>query len=398
MILPQIKLQPGREKSLLRRHPWIFSGAVAAISGNPASGETCLVTDSRGTPLAVAAYSPASQIVGRVWSFNPDEKIDREFFRRKIQSAAKLRQTLGLADIQGGARLIYSESDGLPGVIADRYGRYIALQILSAGAERFRQEIAESLLELPGIAGVYERSDVSVRRHEKLPERCGLLAGEAIPDTLTIVENSRIFAVDPVHGQKTGFYFDLRDARNLVAHLSSGRRVLNMFCYTGGFAVAALQGGATEVINVDSSRPALSQARKNLELNNLNLDATQLIAADGFEFLNELTKHGEKFDLVILDPPKLIDSKNHVTSGCRAYSHLARRGLELLNPTGLLLNLSCSGLMTPDLLQKITADAACQCGVEAALIGEVRQSADHPVLLSVPETFYLKGLLSIRRN
>ncbi len=397
MSLPQIKLLPGREKSLLRRHPWVFSGAIAGISGSPRAGETCLVVDSRGTPLAVAAYSPASQITARIWSSDPDEPYDGKFSRRRIPAPAQLRETLGFADIPGGARLIYSESDGLPGVIADRYGNFVALQILSAGAEFFRQEIAECILELPGIAGVYERSDVSVRKHEKLPERCGLAAGEALPPELIIQEGTRRFAVDPIHGQKTGFYFDLRDARDLVTKLSAGRRVLNGFCYTGGFAVAALQGGATAVVNIDSSRPALAQARKNLELNNLDLSRAEWIAADGFEELNRQVKAGEKFDLVILDPPKLIDAKSHVISGCRAYSHLARRGFELLNPGGLLLNLSCSGLMTPELLQKITADAACQCGVEAQLVGEVRQSADHPVLLSVPETFYLKGLLSIRR-
>ena len=397
-VLPVIRLLPGREKSLLRKHPWIFSGAVDRVSDGIAPRSVCVVESAGGEKLALASYSPRSQIRGRVWSFNCDESIDRDFFRRRIAQAAKLRQMLGLDAPDGGCRLIFSESDLLPGVVADRYADFIALQILSAGAEFFREEIISCLAELPGIKGVYERSDVSIRKHENLAPRSGISAGAPPPENIIITENSMRFAVDPVHGQKTGFYFDLRDARTLVRNLPKRRRVLNVFSYTGGFAVSALLSRAEEVINIDSSKPALAQAQKNIQLNYPDDKNCSFIAGDGFEKLDELVSAREKFDLVILDPPKLIDSKNHLENGCRAYSLLARRGFELLNPGGMLLNLSCSGLMTEELFQKITSSAANQCGADAVIAAAVRQSPDHPVSLAVPETFYLNGLLSIRRN
>ncbi len=397
MTFPEITLAQGREKSLLRRHPWVFSGAVGKISGEPASGEVCRVVDARGNFLAWASYSAASQITARVWSFDEAEKIDAAFFQARIRQGWQLREKLGVGDLATGCRLIYSESDQLPGVIADRYGEFIALQLLSAGAEFFRNEIIDGLMALPGIRGVYERSDVSVRKREALPERSGIARGEMPPDEIVIDENGLRFAVDPVHGQKTGFYFDLREVRQKVRSLAAGKKVLNDFCYTGGFAVAALAGGAQSVLNIDTSRPALAQAKRNLELNQLPAQKCEFRAADGFEALNALRDANEKFDFVILDPPKLVDSKSHLERGCRAYSHLAKRGFELLRSGGMLLNLSCSGLMTMELFQKITADAANQAHCDAAIIDTVRQNADHPVILSTPETFYLKGLLSVKR-
>lgn len=397
MNFPQITLLPGREKSLLRCHPWVFSGAVGGISGDPASGEVCRVADAKGNFLAWASYSAASQITARVWSFQENSVIDAKFFQQRVNAAKALRDRLGVGDLSTGCRLIYSESDQLPGVIADRYGEYIALQLLSSGAEFFRNEIIDALMKLPGIKGVYERSDVSVRKREALPERSGIARGEMPPDEIVIRENQLSFAVDPVHGQKTGFYFDLREVRQKVRQLAAGKKVLNDFCYTGGFAVAALAGGAQSVLNIDSSRPALAQAVRNLKLNALPQENCEFRAADGFEELNHLRDAHEKFDFVILDPPKLIDAKSHLERGCRAYSHLAKRGFELLNPGGILLNLSCSGLMTPELFQKITFDAAREARCDAVIIDSVRQSADHPVILSTPETFYLKGLISVKR-
>ena len=398
MSFPEICLARGREKSLLRRHPWIFSGAIKKVTSDPAPGEVCAVKDADGIFLAWASWSPGSQISGRVWSFDQNEIINPDFFRRRIAAAAELRDVAKLNFPDGGCRLIFSESDNLPGVIADRYAGFIAVQILSAGAEFFRREIVDALMALPGVRGVYERSDASVRKHEKLPLRTGIAAGENPPENIIINENGMLFAVDPVKGQKTGFYFDLRDARKKVCKLAGGRKVLNLFCYTGGFAVAALRGNAASVMNVDSSRPALMQAQKNIELNNLDASKCTFCAADGFRTLDELAASGEKFDLVILDPPKLVDSQKHLTKGCRAYSHLAKRGFELLADGGILMNFSCSGLMTSELFQKITADAAVQSGCDCAIIDTVRQSADHPVSLAVPETFYLKGLVSLKRN
>ena len=392
--MTRIHLLPGREKAVARRHPWIFDGAIKEKNAAVPAGETVLICDSKDIPLAVGAWSPASQLRVRVWSFDPDEVIDREFFRRRIAQAVFLREKLGLLDINGGCRLIYSESDSLPGVIVDRYGEFAAVQFTSAGAEYFRETITALLMELPFIKGVFERSDASVRQKENLAPRCGQLAGEQIPDSIRIRENGMIFETDLKEGQKTGFYFDLRTAREKIRQLAKDKKVLNMFSYTGGFAVAALAGGARSVVNADSSAPALEQCRKNLELNGFTANY-QNICADVFELLRKYENSGEKFDLVILDPPKLIPRKSAMVKGCRAYQDLARIGFKLLAPGGILVNFSCSGAMDVELFQKITADAALQAKVNARIISRLEQSPDHPTLLTVPETFYLNGLVSV---
>ena len=393
----RIHLLPGREKSLLRRHPWIFDGAVKEKNADIRSGETVLVCDAKERILASGAWSPASQLRIRVWSFDPQEEINREFFRRRIARAVKLRETLGLLLPDGGCRLIYSESDFLPGVIVDYYAGFAAVQFLSAGAELWRQTIVDELIALPFIRGVFERSDATVRKKEALPSRNGHLAGETLPPGIIINENGMLFETDLQQGQKTGFYFDLRTAREKIRSIAKGKRVLNMFSYTGGFAVAALSGGAVSVINADSSAPALAQCEKNLRLNGFEGNF-QNICGDVFQLLRKFADAGEKFDLVILDPPKLIPNKSAVMRGCRAYQDLARLGFKLLDRNGMLCNFSCSGAMGVELFQKITADATLEAGVEASIIARLEQSPDHPTLLSVPETFYLNGLLSLCRG
>lgn len=396
--MTRIHLISGREKALMRRHPWVFDGAIKEKNADIAAGETVLLCDSKDNPLAVGAWSPASQLRIRIWSFDPEEKIDKEFFRRRISAAVDYRKALGVLEDKGGCRLIYSEADRLPGLIVDLYGNYAAVQFLSAGAELFRDVIMELLLDLPFIRGIYERSDASVRKKENLPARTGDIAGERVPDIINIEENGLKFEVKIREGQKTGFYFDLRTARETVRQFAKGRKVLNMFSYTGGFAVAALAGGAVSVLNADSSAPALKQAERNLALNGFT-ENFQNICGDVFQLLRELDAKGEKFDMVILDPPKLIPGKSAMVKGCRAYQDLARLGFKLLNSGGVLANFSCSGAMDMPLFQKITADAATEAGVDARIIHRFEQSCDHPVLLSVPETFYLKGLLSfVERN
>ena len=392
--MTRIHLLHGREKALLRRHPWIFEGAVKEKNAAVSSGETVLVCDAYDNELATGAWSPSSQLRIRVWSFDPKEKIDTDFFRRKLHSAVEFRKKLGLLDPSGGCRLIYSESDGLPGVIVDRYADIAVLQLSSAGADFFRQQIIDVLMELPFINGVYERSDASVRQKESLPMRCGHAAGKAVDDEIIIKENGLSFAVDLRYGQKTGFYFDLRSAREKIRTLCAGKRVLNMFSYTGGFACAAMAGGAVRVHNVDSSLPALAQGEKNLALNGFTENITNT-GGDVFEVLRDLERRGEKFDLVILDPPKLIPNKGAMMRGCRAYQDLARLGYKLLSRGGILCNFSCSGAMDVPLFQKITADAAIDAGVSARIAAYLEQAPDHPVLLSVPETFYLNGLITI---
>lgn len=387
-------LLPGREKSLLRRHVWIFSGAVAALEGEAAPGETVVVTDSKRRFLARAAWSPESQLAARIWSFDPEETIDAAFFRRRIENAIEYRKFLGLDAPEGGCRLIHSEGDALPGLIVDRYGEYLVVQFLSTGVERFRAEIVAALQAATGAKGIYERSDVGVRAKEGLPERSGLLAGAEPPNPLVITENGAKFAVDVRHGQKSGFYFDQRDSRRAVREFAAGRRVLNAFSYTGGFGAAAALAGAEHVVNIDSSAPALKLARHNMEMNRIPPERYENREADVFGELRRFAEEGRKFDLVVLDPPKFIESQRALTRGCRAYQDIARLGFGLLAPGGLLFNFSCSGLMTPELFQKITADAAVEAGVRGRLVRHLEQAPDHPTALAVPEGFYLKGLVT----
>ena len=389
-----LKLNPGREKSLLRRHVWIFSGAVADYPGEAAPGETVEVFDAKNNFLARAAYSPDSQLIARVWTFDRDEQIDEAFFARRIKAAVDYRHFLKLDDPKGGCRLINSEGDGLPGLVVDRYAGVLVIQITSAGIEFHRDTIVKLLAEITGAASIYERSDVSVRAKEGLAERSGLLYGAQPPNPVIIEENGARFAVDVRHGQKSGFYFDQRCARAAVAAYADGRTVLNAFSYTGAFAVSALLAGAGHVINIDSSAPALKQAAHNLEMNKIKPERYENRTADVFTELRRLVEEGRKFDLVILDPPKFIESQKALVRGCRAYQDIARLGYRLLNPGGLLFNFSCSGLMTPELFQKITADAALDAGVRARLVRHLEQAPDHPVSLAVPEGFYLKGLVT----
>lgn len=392
----RIILKKGREKSLLRRHPWIFSGAVERVEGNPVSGETLPVLSSEGAFLAWAAFSPASQITGRVWSFEQKDTIDARFFKERIAEAFELRKKLCLADPQGGCRLVFSEADRLPGVIVDRFGSYLILQLLSAGAEFNREHIVNALWEVCSPSGIHERSDVSIRRKEQLPGRSGVVRGAELPEEIIVREEDLLFAVDGRKGQKTGFYFDLRAARKVLRQFAPEAEILNCFSYTGAFAVAALRSGARHVLNMDSSAPALKQLERNMELNGFGPAQYENCCGDVFNLLRELVKEKRQFDVVILDPPKLIDSQRALNSGARAYQDLARHGFKLLKKGGVLFNFSCSGLMTADLFQKITASAALEAGADARIIAHLEQAPDHPTLLSVPETFYLKGLVSCK--
>lgn len=386
-----IQLLPGREKSLKRHHQWVFSGAIGKISGDPAPGDTVLVTDSKGNPLAQAAWSPQSQLACRVWSFDPAERIDRDFFARRIRKAVDLRRRLGLLTPESGCRLIAAEGDQLPGLTADWFAGSIVLQSAGCGVEKHKMLLAELLMQETGARGIYDRSDLAVRAREGLPQTTGVLLGDAPPELLEIVENGVRLAVDVRKGHKTGFYLDQRDNRKAAAELiRPGDEVLNCFAYTGAFAAAVLKSGAKSVVNVDSSIPALNMAGHNCKLN--HVEGCTNVAGDVFTELRKMTEAGKKFDMVILDPPKFIDSKNALTRGCRAYQDIARLGFGLLKDGGILLTFSCSGLMTPELFQKITADAALEAGRQGRIIRKFSQSPDHPVALGVPESAYLKGL------
>ncbi len=387
-----IVLKAGRQKSLLRKHPWIFSGAIADIQGKPVAGETMLVKDASGKPLAVAAYSPASQMRGRVWSFDPDVSIDPEFFRNRLQTAFNRRAALGLGRGPDSAlRLFYSESDGLPGLIIDRYAGVLVCQFLSAGAEYWRQTIIEILQDIYPGQTIYDRSDVEVREKEGLSLRSTLVCGTEPPDKIKISENDLQFMVDIRHGHKTGFYLDQCENRLKVQRYTKDAEMLNCFSYTGAFAIAAFAAGVKSVVNVDSSASALNMARGNMQLNGLDLSTSEFIEANVFEQLRTYRRQQRMFDLIVLDPPKLIESKEAVTRGARAYKDMNMQAFALLRPGGILMTFSCSGLLDTQLFQKIVADAALDAGRQGRIIDRLGQSADHPVALNFPEAEYLKG-------
>ena len=391
-IGPALVLAPGREKSLRLRHPWIFSGAVERVEGTPASGDTVTVVAADGTFLARAGFSPTSQIRARVWSFDPHATIDAGFFNAAVARAAAARRPL-FDDAHTALRILHGESDGLPGVIADRYGKVVVLQCLSAGAERWRDVIASALTEATGARCIFERSDAEVRALEGLPIRTGPILG-ALPEVVDIVEDGLAYAVDVVHGQKTGFYLDQRDNRRIVRRHAAERRVLNAFCYTGGFSLAALAGGAASVVSIDSSGAALNMARDNLA-RNASLDATRALwaEADVFTELRRLRDGGATFDLIVLDPPKFAPTAAHAERAARAYKDINLLAFKLLTSGGLLATFSCSGGISTDLFRKIVAGAALDAHADGQIVAHLTASADHPVALNFPEGDYLKGLL-----
>jgi 23S rRNA (cytosine1962-C5)-methyltransferase len=396
---PSLFLGSGRERSVLRRHPWVFAGGVRRVEGGPSAGETVAVRTDRGRFLARAAYSPSSQIAARIWSWDEDEVIDQAFIAARIQQAVAAR--CDLTERTDACRLVFAESDGLPGVIADRYDDHVVVQLSSAGADYWRPAVADALAALPGVRGVSERSDLDVRQREGLPPRTGRLRGDAPPSTVTIAERPPAegpgwtFLADVVAGHKTGFYLDQRENRLDVAQLAAGRRVLDLFSYTGGFTVAAAAGGAASVVAVDSSAPSLELAATNVERNGgpgVTGDVS-FVQADVFTHLRRLRDEGAQFDLVIADPPKLARSTSQLNRATRAYKDLNLLALKLLAPGGVLVTFSCSGLVTAELFQKVLFGAALDAGRDAQVIGRLTQATDHPVLLTFPEAEYLKGLV-----
>ncbi|ENK2094400.1 class I SAM-dependent methyltransferase [Vibrio vulnificus] len=387
-----IYLVKGREKSVVRRHPWIFSRGIDRVEGNPQLGETVDVYGHDGKWLAKAAYSPESQIRARVWSFEKQD-INKAFFVKRIQDAQLLREDVIERDGLTGYRLIAAESDGMPGVTIDRYQNFFVCQLLSAGAEHQKQNIVDALIEVFPDCNVYERSDVSVRKKEGLQETTGVLHGEMPPKSVVIEENGVKISVDIVGGHKTGFYLDQRDSRQQAMKYVQNKEVLNCFSYTGGFGLYALKGGAKRVINADVSQPALDTAKFNAELNAFDISKKRAVFlnADVFKLLREYRDQGTKFDVVIMDPPKFAESKAQLNGACRGYKDINMLAMQILNPGGTLLTYSCSGLMDQVLFQKIIADAAVDAGRSVKFVERFEQAADHPTDTAYPEGFYLKG-------
>ncbi len=392
--MAQLILMPGKERSAMKRHPWLFAGSVGRLEGRARPGDTVEVLADNLRPLGRAAYSPASQIRARFWTFDADEAVDDAFFKRRIAAAVARRQALPELRGQDGLRLIHAESDGLPGVIADQYGDTVVVQLTSAGADKWRKAIVAGLVKATGCARIYERSDSDVRGLEGLEPATGWLYGEAPAGGLSIAENGVRLAVDVVGGHKTGFYLDQRENRAWLRSVAAGKDVLNCFCYTGGFSLQALAGGAASVLSIDSSGPALAQARANLALNpQLPAERAEWLEADVFQALRDFRKAGRTFDLIVLDPPKFAPSAAHAERAARAYKDINLLGFRLLRPGGLLMTYSCSGGVGLELFQKIVAGAAQDAGRDARIVRRLAGDADHPVALNFPEGEYLKGLL-----
>jgi 23S rRNA (cytosine1962-C5)-methyltransferase len=391
-----IQLKKGREKSLRRRHPWIFSGAVEKLVGNPLAGDALDVRDASGKFLARAAYSPTSQIRARVWTFDENELIEAGFFRARIERAVALREALPASRHTNALRLVHGESDGLPGLVVDRYDDVLVAQFLAAGVERWRDPILDLLLEISGCAAVFERSDAEVRKLEGFPPRVGFARGDRNAKRCPIIEYGLNFRVDVEEGQKTGFFLDQRENRRRVRELAAGREVLDGFCYTGGFSISALAGGAKRVTAIESSAAALEVAKENLAANPFDPAKMVFQQADVFAHLRTLRDQGKKFDLIVLDPPKFAPTAAQVQNAARAYKDINLLALKLLSPGGLLATFSCSGGVPPELFQSIVAGAALDAGADAKIVERFTAAADHPVALEFPEGDYLKGLLVVR--
>jgi 23S rRNA (cytosine1962-C5)-methyltransferase len=386
-------VKPKRDKSLLRKHPWVFSGALAKTKGNPSAGETVEIVNTRGSWLGRGAYSPRSQIAVRIWTFDEKEPVDALFFRNRLKRAINSRHELKKHLKLNACRLVNAESDGLPGLIIDQYDQYVICQFLTAGVHAWKAVIAEQLQELVAPEGIFERSDSPVLEKEGLERRTGVLAGKVPPDTITIQEGDHRYLVDVHNGHKTGFYLDQRDNRRQVGHFVADADVLNCFCYTGGFGVAAMAAGARTLTNIDISAAALEIARQNMMLNNLDTDRVTYLQADVFKQLRSFRDAAREFDVVVLDPPKFADSRQQLDRASRGYKDINLLAIKLLRSGGYLFTFSCSGLMEPGLFQKIVADAALDAGRDAQIIRRMSQAADHPTSLNFPEGHYLKGLL-----
>lgn len=393
--MKSLRLREGKERSLLRRHPWIFDGAIAKGGGDP--GETVRVEGHDGQFLGWAAFSPSSKIRARVWSFDETERIDASFFTARIDRAIRARSRF---DIQSdGCRLIHGESDGLPGVVVDRYADTLVAQFSSCGAERWKEVIVEALLAQTGLTRLYERSDASVRSLEGLPEATGWLQGAG--DTgITITEHDWKLSLDVAEGHKTGFYLDQRDSRRKFAEQTRRlqfENVLNCYCYTGGFTVAALAGGAAHVTSIDSSGPAIERAKANVALNGFDAARTTMLDADVNASLRQFHKEGRTFDAIVLDPPKFAPTVAHAERAARAYKDINRIALSVLAPGGVLFTYSCSGGISADLFHKIVASAGIDAGVDAFITERLGGAPDHPMTVNFPEGEYLKGLVLLRK-
>jgi 23S rRNA (cytosine1962-C5)-methyltransferase len=393
MITSQVVLKKGREKSALNRHPWIFSGAVDRIEGDPEDGDVVDVWDSRARFIARGIINQQSQIVVRILTWNRDDLIGEEFWRERLERAISARESLAADPLTDAYRLVHSEADGLPGLVVDRYGPWLVVQFLSLAVEVNKSAVISHLADLTAPQGIFNRSDEAVREKEGLVPTAGPIWGELPPDLVEITENGFRFVVDIKMGQKTGFFLDQRENRKIAATYFGGVEVLNAFVYTGAFAVYAAASGATRIINVDTSEDALKLAERNMRRNGFGEREDVYAAADAFELLRTYRDYGWHFGAIVLDPPKFAASKSKVEAALRGYKDINLLGMKLLKPGGYLVTFSCSGAVSPDLFQKVLYEAAVDAKRDVHIVERLGQGVDHPVLLTFPESQYLKGYI-----
>lgn len=402
MTDPTVTLHPSRLKTIQRRHPWIFSGALTEVHGTPQDGDVIDVRSEGGDFLARGYWNSRSSIRVRVLTWDESQAIDRAFWRERLQRAIAARSVENRIHAHGTGnayRLVNAESDGIPGLIVDRYGDWLVVQALTLGIDVRKQEIVELLVDLLKPAGIYERSDVDVREKEGLPPATGVLYGQEPPHLLEIDENGRRFLVDLHAGHKTGFYLDQRENRAAIGEwfredpYADQRVVVNAFGYTGGFAIYALEGLAQRVINIDTSADALRLAKQNVALNGFLVRDEDYVQGDVFEVLRAYRDSAQQFDMIILDPPKFAHSSRQVESAARGYKDINMLAFRLLKPGGMLATFSCSGAISADLFQKIVFSAVIDAGRDAQIVQYLAQASDHPIALTFPEGAYLKGLL-----
>jgi 23S rRNA (cytosine1962-C5)-methyltransferase len=393
MITAQVVLKKGREKSVLNRHPWIFSGAIERVEGNPDDGDVVDVWDSRARFVARGIINQSSQIVVRILTWDQDERIGEGFWRARLERAISVRESLAADPLTDAYRLVFAEADGLPGLVVDRYGPWLVVQFLSLTVERHKSTIIDHLADLTAPQGIFNRSDDLVREKEGLVPVAGPIWGEVPPDLVEIAENGFRFLVDINMGHKTGFYLDQRENRKVSIPYFRGAEVLNVFVYTGAFAVYAAAGGATRIINVDTSEDVLKLAGRNMRRNGFGGREDVYAAADAFELLRTYRDYGWHFDVVVLDPPKFAPSKSKVQAAMRGYKDINLLGMKLLRPGGYLITFSCSGAISFDLFQKVLFEAAVDAKRDVQIVDRLGQGVDHPILLTFPESQYLKGFI-----
>ncbi len=391
--MPEIRLKKGKDKAARQLHPWVFSGAVDFIKGKPDNGDIVTVTDHAGTFLAKGFYNNQSRVAVRLLEWNPDTEINEEWWRSRVRKSLEARKPLLNSTETNTCRLIFSEADFLPGLIADRYGDYISVQILTSGVEKIKGILLDELQQQLNPKGIFDRSDASARAHEGMDASHGSLFGNEPPQYVEVIENGIKYLINIAEGQKSGFFCDQRDNRRIVAEHSEGKRVLDCFSYSGGFSLNGLKHGASEVISVDSSPLAIETLNKNILLNGFEQLNHRAIQSDVNKQLRVFKENDEKFDVIVLDPPKYAPSRSALDKASRAYKDLNRIGMSLLNTGGLLATFSCSGAVDISLFKQILAWAALDAGKDIQFIHQFCQPEDHPVRASFPEGEYLKGLL-----